>query len=54
MPIYEFVCKKCKKEFERALSFAEREKKKIKCPKCNSTQVSQILSTFHANTSKKS
>ncbi len=54
MPIYDFVCKKCKKEFERALSLAEREKKKIKCPKCNSTQVSQTLSAFFANTSKKS
>ncbi len=54
MPIYEFVCKKCKKEFERALSFAEREKKNIKCPKCKSAQVSQFFSTFYANTSKKS
>lgn len=54
MPIYEFVCTKCKKAFEIALSFAEREKKKIKCPKCKSTQVSQSLSAFFANTSKKS
>lgn len=54
MPIYEFVCKKCGKEFESTLSFSEREKKKVKCPSCGSTRVSQLLSTFYANTSKKS
>lgn len=54
MPVYEFECKKCGKSFEVTLSFAEREKKKIKCPSCNSSAVNQVLSSFFANTSKKS
>jgi putative FmdB family regulatory protein len=54
MPVYEFECKKCGHEFEMAMSFAERDKKKVKCPECNSTRVTQLLSTFYANTSKKS
>ncbi len=54
MPVYEYECKKCEKTFEVTLSFAEREKKRIKCPSCNSTRVTQVLSTFFANTSKKS
>lgn len=54
MPVYEYVCKRCGKSFEATLSFAERETKKVKCPSCNSSRVNQILSTFVANTSKKS
>lgn len=54
MPVYEFECKKCGKAFEAALSVSEREKKKVKCPSCNSSSVNQLLSAFFANTSKKS
>jgi putative FmdB family regulatory protein len=54
MPVYEFECKKCRKAFEATLSFAEKDKKKVKCPFCSSSSVIQLLSAFFANTSKKS
>ena len=33
MPLYEFVCNKCKKEFEEMCSFSEIDT--MKCPECN-------------------
>jgi len=57
MPTYEFLCKKCKKRFERICSLEEYEretKKKIKCPKCGSTSVVRQISAFQVKTSKKS
>lgn len=54
MPVYEFECKKCGKAFELNLSLAQKDKKKVKCPSCTSSQVNQVFSTFYANTSKKS
>jgi len=48
MPIYEFLCHKCEKSFELTYSLAEyeREKKKIKCPKCESTSVVRQISAW--------
>jgi putative FmdB family regulatory protein len=54
MPIYEYLCKKCRKRFTLVMSVSEYEKKKIKCPKCQSTRVEQEVHTFFAVTSKKS
>ena len=54
MPIYEFVCGKCKKKFSLAMSISEYEKKKMHCPKCKSTSVKQQISSFQTVTSKKS
>ncbi len=54
MPHYEFRCTAWEKEFPLALTVAEREKKKIKCPKCGSTKVEQEWAAFFAVTSKKS
>ena len=44
MPIYEYRCKKCEKEFEELI----REKKEgtIKCPKCGSSETQKLLSGF--------
>lgn len=43
MPIYEFVCRKCKTDFEElVLSSSE----KIACPKCGSKRVDRAMSTF--------
>jgi putative FmdB family regulatory protein len=41
MPIHEFACKKCKKEFEE-LVLSSRET--IHCPKCKSSQVKKLMS----------
>jgi putative FmdB family regulatory protein len=43
MPIYEFVCRKCKADFEElVMSQAE----KVACPKCGSKRVERAMSTF--------
>lgn len=47
MPIYEFVCNKCKEEFEELVL---KEKEEVKCPKCNSTEVSKLMSACRFKT----
>ncbi len=42
MPIFEYKCKKCEKEFEK-LVFAGEEKN-ISCPDCNSLDVIKKMS----------
>lgn len=54
MPIYEFVCGKCRKKFSLTMSISEYEKKKAACPKCKSSDVKQQISSFQTVTSKKS
>ncbi|MFH1132223.1 MAG: zinc ribbon domain-containing protein [Pseudomonadota bacterium] len=43
MPIYEFICSKCKNEFEE-LVFNSSEK--VSCPKCGSIKVKKEMSVF--------
>lgn len=54
MPTYEYRCDKCKKRFSRIESIAEHGRKRLKCPKCKSTKVIQVLAPFYAKTVKKS
>lgn len=54
MPHYEYRCLRCDKKFSLALTVAEHDKRKIKCPKCGSTKVEQQWAAFYATTSKKS
>jgi putative FmdB family regulatory protein len=42
MPIFEYVCKECRNEFE-ALVFGQQ---KAECPKCKSKKLEQQLSVF--------
>ncbi len=42
MPIFEYKCNKCKKEFEK-LVFAGDDKD-ISCPECNSSKVAKKMS----------
>ena len=42
MPIYEYKCSKCKKEFEK-LVFAGDDND-ISCPECNSSKVAKKMS----------
>ena len=45
MPIYEFVCNKCKKNFEKfVLSIGNISE--VKCPACGSEDVTKQFSTF--------
>ena len=57
MPIYEFLCRQCGKDFTFAFSIAETERKRkegFQCPACGSSNVVQQISHFQVKTSKKS
>lgn len=54
MPLYDFVCEDCHKEFELALTLKEHESRKVSCPKCRSKNVVQEPAKFYAVTSRKS
>jgi len=54
MPTYEYRCGSCGKKFSILMSMAEYGKRRVKCPKCGKSRVTQIYSTFYAKTSKKS
>ena len=48
MPIYEYICNKCKIQFELRLPFSETDKL-IKCPKCN-VKANKQFSSFGCKT----
>jgi len=54
MSQYVFQCRDCKKEFTKVLHISDRDRSKIKCPKCGGKRVEQLLTAFSAVTSKKS
>lgn len=54
MPTYEYLCSNCGEEFTRVMSISERDSAKVTCPKCNSADVRQQMSTFTPKTSRKS
>jgi putative FmdB family regulatory protein len=54
MPIYEYVCKKCGKRFDLAMTISEHDTKQVQCPHCKNTEVEPQLQAFFAKTSKKS
>ncbi|HDQ03857.1 MAG TPA: zinc ribbon domain-containing protein [Deltaproteobacteria bacterium] len=43
MPIYEFQCDKCRKQFE-VLTISMSEKPKAVCPKCKSKKTRKLIS----------
>jgi len=53
MPLYEYICRNCGKEFSEVLSVKEREKKRPRCPKCESPNVGAIAEPFFAGTARK-
>ncbi len=59
MPVYNYKCKQCTKQFDLKLSMAEREvdgPKKI-CPDCKSKEIIQVINfkgNIGAGTGKKS
>ena len=48
MPIFEYVCRDCKKRFE-ALVYGSQT---AKCPLCNSTNLDQQISVFSVGASR--
>ncbi len=43
MPLYEYACQSCKKNFDQLVRAAERDAK-VKCPKCGSIKTARALS----------
>ena len=58
MPEYDYKCESCKSKFTVQLSMSEHEKKarkhRIRCPKCESTDVRHSIEPFSVMTAKKS
>ena len=54
MPIYEYVCQKCKKSFELVRPIRENGGKGATCPKCASRKVERRWSSVSVATSRKS
>lgn len=54
MPTYEYHCRDCETTFQTVQSMADREKRKPRCPECESKDVEQILTPFFPRTSSKS
>ncbi len=50
MPLFEFICKKCGKKFEKLVFSTDNEK--LACPECKSEDVEKQFSTFSSNASK--
>lgn len=54
MPTYIFRCTKCRNQFEKIMTVAEREKARPVCPKCKGRKTVPVLTGFSAKTSRKS
>ena len=54
MPVYEFKCNSCGRNFEIAESLREHDKHEEKCPECQSEDIERVLGTVSVQTSKKS
>ena len=55
MPVYEFRCKKCSKNFDDKETFAEHDKHpQVKCPDCGSSDVEEVMTPVGVKTSRKS
>lgn len=51
MPIFDFICEECKKQFDIMISNAD--KHKVKCPDCGSGNIKQLLSPFSSSSKGK-
>ncbi len=54
MPMYDYKCRECTKEFLLALTLKEHESGEATCPSCGSKKLEQLITTFTARTTKKS
>jgi putative FmdB family regulatory protein len=54
MPLYEFRCTRCQKEFTVALTVREYEQKAYACPECQGKDVERVFEGVGVITSKKS
>jgi putative FmdB family regulatory protein len=54
LPVYEFHCGKCGKEFTLVLSVKQYERKEFACPDCKAVEVEQLITSAQVITSRKS
>lgn len=54
MPVYEFRCRDCKKDFEIVSSISAYDQEKVTCPHCGGNNVERLWSRVFAVTAKKS
>jgi putative FmdB family regulatory protein len=54
MPVYEFTCLDCGKQFDVVLSVREHDRHDVHCPACQSASVEQLITHLHLVTAKKS
>ena len=54
MPTYEYRCRDCRRVFDRVEPLAEHGRAHPTCPKCKSSHVEQVMTTFFAKTAHKS
>jgi len=55
MPVYEYLCRDCRKRFAKVESIAaHRPGKRATCPKCSGRKVERVFTTVYTVTSKKS
>jgi putative FmdB family regulatory protein len=53
MPRYEYHCQACNRKVTLRLSVAQHERDRQVCPKCGATKLTQLLSSFLTQTSRK-
>jgi putative FmdB family regulatory protein len=53
VPTYEYHCRDCENVFDRIEALSEHGARAPKCPRCNSRNVKQVLTSFFAKTSHK-
>lgn len=53
MPRYEYHCEACNRMVMLRLSVTQHEKAGRACPKCGSKKLTQLMSSFLAQTSRK-
>jgi len=54
MPLYEYYCDACRKEFSATMTIGEHDRTKAACPGCGSRDVRPLMGTVLTQTSKKS
>ena len=54
MPIYDYKCERCGKNFAITMHIDEHDRTEVFCPDCRSEHVAQQYSVFFAKTSRKS
>lgn len=54
MPMYDYQCLDCGKEFLLVLTLKEHERGEAVCPACGSKHVTQLFTDFIARTTRKS